>query len=97
MVYDTDHRTAAQLTAYVDDIIFPCSRRELLECAEDNEAPDLILDAIETLPDRRYWSLREILARIRGTAEESAPTNTQTPPPRTGRQSAQADFVRFPP
>ena len=67
MVYDTACRTTAQLTAYLDDIIFPCSRRELLDCAEDNEAPDLILDAIETLPERRYWSLGEILVRIRGT------------------------------
>ena len=66
MVYDTANRTTAQLTAYVDDIIFPCSRGELLECAEENEAPDLILDAIETLPDRRYWGLGEILVKIRG-------------------------------
>jgi hypothetical protein len=66
MVYDAASRTTAQLTAYVDDIIFPCSRRELLECAEENEAPDLILDAIETLPDRRYWGLGEILVRIQG-------------------------------
>ena len=68
MVYDAAGRTTAQLTAYVDDIIFPCSRRELLECAEENEAPDLILDAIETLPDRRYWGLREVLVKFQGSA-----------------------------
>ena len=64
MVFEMAYRSTAQLTAYLDDIIFPCSRREILECAEDNEAPDLILDAIETLPDRRYWSMRDILVRI---------------------------------
>ncbi|MCE5199706.1 MAG: DUF2795 domain-containing protein [Armatimonadota bacterium] len=57
-------RTPTRLGAYLDDIIFPCSRIELLRCAEDNEAPDLILDAIESLPERRYWSVREIIARV---------------------------------
>ncbi len=59
------HRSTAQLVAYLDDIIFPCSRKEILSCAEDNEAPDRLLDAIEDLPDQRYWSVRDILTRIR--------------------------------
>jgi len=54
-------RTTAQLGAYLDDIIFPCSRKELLRCAEDNEAPDAILDAIEDLPERRYFSVTDIV------------------------------------
>jgi len=61
-------RTTAQLGAYLDDIIFPCSRLELLRCAEDNEAPDLILDAIEDLPERRYWSILDILASFKRKA-----------------------------
>jgi len=64
-------RTTAQLAAYLEDIIFPCSRKELLRCAEDNEAPDAILDAIEDLPERRYSNLADILtslARLTGVA-----------------------------
>jgi hypothetical protein len=61
-------RTTAQLAAYLDDIMFPCSRRELLRCAEDNEAPDAILDAIEDLPERRYWSVTDIIASFSGRA-----------------------------
>lgn len=55
-------RSTAQLGAYLDDIKFPCSRCEILRCAEDNEAPDIILDAIEDLPERRYWSVTEIIS-----------------------------------
>lgn len=55
-------RTTAQLPAYLDDIMFPCSRNEILRCAEDNEAPDVILDAIENLPERRYWSVKDIVS-----------------------------------
>jgi hypothetical protein len=57
-------RTTAQLGTYLDDIVFPCSRREILRCAEDNEAPDLILDAIEDLPERRYSSVTEIIVSL---------------------------------
>ena len=62
MVARSSRRTTAQLAAYLDDILFPCSRIEILRCAEDNEAPDVMLDAIEDLPERRYWSVMEIIS-----------------------------------
>ncbi len=61
-------RTPAQLRCYLNDIIFPCSRTEILRCAEDNEAPDLILDAIEDLPERRYISVSDIINHLEGSA-----------------------------
>lgn len=64
MAYD-NARTTAQLGSYLDDIVFPCSRMELLRCAEDNEAPDLILDAIEALPERHYTNVRDILSSFK--------------------------------
>ncbi|MCE5314335.1 MAG: DUF2795 domain-containing protein [Armatimonadota bacterium] len=57
-------RTPSKLGAYLDDIIFPCSRYEILRCAEENEAPDAILDAIESLPERRYRNVNEILGKF---------------------------------
>lgn len=68
MATEMAHRTTAQLVAYLDDIIFPCSRVDILRCAEDNEAPDRLLDAIEDLPDKRYWSVRDILTRMSAAA-----------------------------
>ncbi len=58
-------RTTGRLGAYLDDILFPCSRTEILRCAEDNEAPDIILDAIEDLPNRRYRSVQDIMSQMR--------------------------------
>ena len=57
-------RSADRIGAYLDGILFPSSRTEILRCAEDNEAPDVILDAIENLPDRRYWDVRDIMCHI---------------------------------
>ena len=58
------NRTPAKVGVYLEDIIFPCTRAEILRCAEDNEAPDAILDAIEDIPDRRYWSVTDIISRF---------------------------------
>jgi len=66
MIAQHDYRITAQLGAYIDDCIFPCSRAELLYCAEENEAPDTILDAIESIPDDCYYDVREIVSRIVG-------------------------------
>jgi len=57
-------RTPTKLGAYLDDIIFPCSRIEILRCAEENEAPDVILDAIENLPECRYLSVTDIVTKF---------------------------------
>ena len=69
-------RTPAQIVAYLDNIILPCSRTELLRCAEDNEAPDSILDAIESLPNRFFVSVKDI---IRAIAPPQAETVLITP------------------
>ncbi len=61
-------RTPSKLGAYLDDIIFPCSRAEILRCAEENEAPDIILDAIENLPDKHFSSITDIVTRLQKTA-----------------------------
>lgn len=58
--YDSG-RGIHKLGAYIEDIIFPCTRDDLLSCAEDNDAPDLILDAIESLPEKRFDCMKEIM------------------------------------
>lgn len=68
MVTYANPRTTDQLGAYLEDIVFPCSRSEILRCAEENEAPDKILDAIEELPEKRYVSVTEIVTTFRAQA-----------------------------
>jgi len=45
----------------LDGAIFPCSRAEILTCAEANEAPEYVLNQIEHLPDKHYPSVSEML------------------------------------
>lgn len=49
-----------RLDLYLDNEIFPCSRLDILMCAEDNNAPDYILDFIETIPNICYRNIKEI-------------------------------------
>ena len=71
MASDTSHRTTELLVAYIDDLLFPCSRREILVCAEENEAPDLILDTIEDLPARTYRNVNDIMSNLQIRAQSS--------------------------
>lgn len=64
MIASGTGRSALKVGAYIEDIIFPCTRADLLDCAEDNDAPDLILDAIENLPEKRFVDMQEILICI---------------------------------
>ena len=49
-----------KLDVYIDNEIFPCSKAELLMCAEDNDAPDCILDTIESIPNLCYTNIHEL-------------------------------------
>ena len=64
MATATTPRTVERVGAYVDNLLFPCSRTDILVCAEQNEAPDLILDAIEDLPARKYRNLMDITSGL---------------------------------
>ena len=64
MAIEAIPRTVKRVGAYVDDLLFPCSRAEILLCAEQNEAPDMILDAIEDLPTRTYQDLLDITSDL---------------------------------
>lgn len=51
-----------RLVSFLDGAIFPCSRAEILICADENEAPDHVLNVIESLPDQQYRGVREIIS-----------------------------------
>lgn len=57
-------RGAQQISSYIDDVFFPCTLHELLECAEESYAPDALLDALENLPDRVYASPSSVIAAL---------------------------------
>lgn len=49
------------LNVYFDETIFPCFKNDLLDCAEDNFAPDVILDRIEDLPNKQFSTVKDVI------------------------------------
>ncbi len=89
MAAQTAHRTIDRLVVYLDDICFPCSCREILARAEDNDAPDVLLDAIEDLPERSYWSISDIMLGLLGdsgqmSCAQPTPAPVTSPEPTPG-------------
>jgi hypothetical protein len=48
-----------QVAVYLDAAIFPCSPREMFCCADANNAPEHVLDLIESLPIQQYCHVRK--------------------------------------
>jgi hypothetical protein len=60
------------LQSYLRGVDYPATRDELLEVAEENGAPDEILDALEDLPDDEFESPIEVQEEIGNSAEEES-------------------------
>ncbi len=45
---------------FVKGIDFPCTKEDLINYAEDNNAPEKILDILQRLPDQDYKSVTDL-------------------------------------
>ncbi|RYG59702.1 MAG: DUF2795 domain-containing protein [Alphaproteobacteria bacterium] len=59
-VSDTKPYQPVQITPYLKGADFPASKDELLECAEENNAPDDVICAIRSLRPSRFKTLTDI-------------------------------------
>jgi len=48
--------SAAQLEKFITGTNFPANKNDLRKAARENRAPDMIIDLINNLPDRRFNS-----------------------------------------
>lgn len=52
--------TVATLITYLKGITFPTAKGEIIYYAEENHAPESLLDLLEQLPDWEYWDEEDI-------------------------------------
>ncbi len=45
---------------YLDGLVFPADLDEIVNYAQDNDAPDEVIDALEQMPDREYSSFADV-------------------------------------
>ncbi len=61
-----DQSKLAQLAAFVEGCSFPCTKQELLERAENENATDEVVDMLDQIPDREYLSETDIIETAQG-------------------------------
>lgn len=54
----------SNIAHYLKGIDFPATKEELIEYAEDNDAPDEVLDVLEYFPDETYHSMAEVMQGV---------------------------------
>ncbi|MBI2844750.1 MAG: DUF2795 domain-containing protein [Armatimonadetes bacterium] len=52
--------SAVEVATYLKGIDFPKSKRDVIECAEENNARQELIDFLEKLPDRQYKSMADV-------------------------------------
>ncbi len=56
--------TESRLAQYLNDTSFPATREEIITMAEENGAPDDILEALSKLPEAVYDTIHEVWALL---------------------------------
>lgn len=52
--------STVQLDKFITGTNFPANKNDLRKTARDNRAPDVIIDLINNLPDRRFNSQMDV-------------------------------------
>ncbi len=61
-----------KVTKYLKGIDFPANKDDLIDWAEDNEAPEDVIDMLEQLPDEEYESVSDVTRALSDVDEEAA-------------------------
>ncbi len=57
---ESEKPSTAKLAFYLKGISFPCDKNEIVNTAEQNGAPDDILDVLRNLPERKYNNATDV-------------------------------------
>jgi hypothetical protein len=69
-----DVEERSQLARFLDPSVFPASRDGLVESAQRNEAPDVVLDRLRQLPGDQQFHNTQDVARAAGLGTEERRT-----------------------
>ncbi len=54
----------SNIAHYLKGIDFPANKQDLIDFAEDSNAPDKVLDVLEDLPDQQYTSIADLIQGV---------------------------------
>ena len=59
----------SKIAGLLDQIEYPVTKQELMELAEENGAPDKVVELLDRLPDQTYVAASQVLESLRGSKE----------------------------
>lgn len=57
-------RSPANIVSFLEGLDFPASKDEIINYAEDNNAPQEIIDVLEQLPDQDYTNMADVMSGV---------------------------------
>ena len=57
-------RSPSTIAHFLEEIDFPASKDVLVTHAEDNNAPQEVIDVLEQLPDQEYTSMADVMSGV---------------------------------
>lgn len=49
---------------HLKDVQFPCTKQDLINAAEEDHAPDKVIEALDRLPDKEYASTADVTEHL---------------------------------
>jgi hypothetical protein len=66
---------AIQIAKYLKGADFPASKDDLVECAQQNDAPEEVIEAIQALNDDNFESITDVTRADSGNGMRRAQSN----------------------
>lgn len=64
MTFGMSGRSTSNVASFLMGIDFPASKDDLVSCAEDNNAPQEIIDVLEQLPDQLFSDVGDVMSGV---------------------------------
>ncbi len=58
---DRSEASPAAVVDFLEGIQYPCSKADILEHVEQRGAPQMVIEALERLPERQYYDLAQVI------------------------------------
>ena len=59
--------SGSDMEKYLSGVQFPAAKDDLISSARKNDAPEAVLDTMETMPDRAYSSIEDVMKAMGGS------------------------------
>ncbi len=61
---DRTEASPAAVVDFLEGVQYPCSKSDILEQVQRQGAPQMVIEALQRLPDEQYYDLAQVIDRF---------------------------------